>query len=308
MSTQWRVIDLTQLEGEIRSERGAISIVRDGVEVARLPVAELAVVLIGQKVRFHAGAMHRLVSADVAVLFCDWRGVPESGAYAWSDHGRVGARHRAQADVSLPRQKNAWGRLIKAKVRGQSRVLCNLGLSGAGELASLSEQVRSGDPANIEARAARIYWASYLGRGEKRSPGAGALFGPNACLDYGYAVLRGHGVRAVLAAGLSPALGLFHRGRSNMFNLVDDLIEPFRPCIDEAAWQLGPTASPSDKAAKKLLVEAASHPFTPDGLTVPSVLTDLAQQLGRYFEGDVDKLDVPAWVGPITAVVDTSGR
>ena len=250
------------------------------------------------KVNLNAAVLHRLAEADVAVLFCDWRGIPEGGCYSWSDHGRVAARHRAQADVSLPRKKNAWARLVRAKIEGQAAVLENLKIRGSGELLALADQVRSGDPGNVEAQAARLYWSRTLGRGVGRQPAAGQLIGANACLDYGYAVLRGHLMRAVLAAGLAPALGVFHRGRGNAFALADDLIEPFRPAIDEVALPLPAMASPSDRDVKQLLVAAASQRFDSDGHGIPAVAEALAQSFGRYVEGDIDRLQVVSWQGP----------
>jgi CRISPR-associated endonuclease cas1, NMENI subtype len=298
MAEQWRVIDLCGFEGELRSTRGGVEVLSGEGVPTIIPVAEVAVILVGMKVALSAAVLHRLAEADVAVLFCDWRGIPEGGCYSWSDHGRVAARHRAQAEVSLPRKKNAWARLIRAKIEGQASVLESLKIRGSGELLALADQVRSGDPGNVEAQAARLYWSRALGKGVGRQPAAGQLIGANACLDYGYSVLRGHLMRAVLAAGLAPALGVFHRGRGNAFALADDLIEPFRPAIDEVALQLPPTASPSDRPVKQLLVAAASQRFDGDGHGIPAVAEALAQSFGRYVEGDIDRLNVLSWQGP----------
>lgn len=298
MAEHWRVIDLCEFEGELRSTRGGVEVCPEGGTPTKVPVAEITVVLVGMKVALSAAVLHRLAEADVAVLFCDWRGIPEGGCYSWSDHGRVAARHRAQAEVSLPRKKNAWARLIRAKIEGQASVLENLKIRGSGELLALADQVRSGDPGNVEAQAARLYWSRALGKGVVRQPAAGQLIGANACLDYGYSVLRGHLMRAVLAAGLAPALGVFHRGRGNAFALADDLIEPFRPAIDEVALQLPPTASPSDRPVKQLLVAAASQRFDRDGHGIPTVAEALAQSFGRYVEGDIERLNVLSWQGP----------
>lgn len=303
MNSQWRVIDLCGFEGELRSKRGGVEVLSGEGVPTIIPVAEVAVILVGMKVALSAAVLHRLAEADVSVLFCDWRGIPEGGCYSWSDHGRVAARHRAQAEVSLPRKKNAWARLIRAKIEGQASVLENLKIRGSGELLALADQVRSGDPGNVEAQAARLYWSRALGKGVGRQPAAGQLIGANACLDYGYSVLRGHLMRAVLAAGLAPALGVFHRGRGNAFALADDLIEPFRPAIDEVALQLPPTASPSDRPVKQLLVAAASQRFDGDGHGIPAVAEALAQAFGRYVEGDIDRLNVVSWQGPSAVCV-----
>ena len=132
MAEQWRVIDLCGFEGELRSTRGGVEVCPEEGVPTTIPVAEVAVILVGMKVALSAAVLHRLAEADVAVLFCDWRGIPEGGCYSWSDHGRVAARHRAQAEVSLPRKKNAWARLIRAKIEGQASVLENLKIRGSG--------------------------------------------------------------------------------------------------------------------------------------------------------------------------------
>lgn len=264
MAEQWRVVDLSAFEGNLRAVRGGVEVCPEEGTSTVLPVAELAVVLIGMKVNLSAAVLHRL----------------------------------SEADVSLPRKKNAWARLVRAKIEGQASVLENLKIRGSGELLALADQVRSGDPGNVEAQAARLYWSRTLGRGVGRQPAAGQLIGANACLDYGYAVLRGHLMRAVLAAGLAPALGVFHRGRGNAFALADDLIEPFRPAIDEVALPLPATASPSDREVKQLLVAAASQRFDADGHGIPAVAEALAQSFGRYIEGDIDRLQVASWQGP----------
>lgn len=296
MSSGWRVIDCSSLEGKLRSQRGQILVCREGQPDVALPVADLAVILIGPKVSFSAGVMHRLTTADVAVLFTDWRGVPFGGAYSWSDHTRVGARNRAQAEVSVPRRKALWGSIVRAKIMGQAAVLEALGRRGVPRLRELAKSVRSGDPANAEAQAARIYWdCVFPSSNFVRVPSAGA--GENGCLDYGYAIIRGHGIRAVLAAGLSPALGVFHRGRSNAFNLVDDLMEPFRPVVDQIVAGLPPDATPADPDVKRELVAVGSVQFDGDGHTVPTVMERLAQTIGRYFEGDEQKVPVPCWSG-----------
>ncbi len=294
----WRVVDCSAAEGQLRSARGQLVIHRDadGIETP-VPVQDLGVLLVGPKMRLSAGAMHRALDAGVAVLFTDWRGVPEGGAYDWTSHTRVGARQLAQVSVSLPRRKNAWGRIVRAKIFGQAHNLAARAPGQAAELRSLARAVRSGDPENTEARAARIYWSALFDQDFVRMPREGT--GWNSCLDYGYGVLRGLGIKAVLAAGLIPAIGLFHRGRSNAFNLVDDLIEPYRPAIDDTVVGLSASASVADPATKQALVAAATQRFEDDGAGIGTSLVRLAQQLGRYCEGDIARLPVPAWQGPV---------
>jgi CRISPR-associated protein Cas1 len=199
--------------------------------------------------------------------------------------------------MSAPRRKNAWGQIVRAKIAGQAANLRCLGHPEWRRLERMAGQVRSGDPTNMEGSAARFYWPRmFEGSGFSRVPQGG--FGHNAMLDYGYAVLRGFGVRAVLSAGLAGAIGLFHSNRSNPFNLVDDLIEPFRPAVDWAVAMMPEDSCVEDPSVRHQLVASCSQTFGADGLSVVATLNDLAQQFGRYAENQVDRLRVLAWSGP----------
>ena len=287
--------------GQLHYRRGQLVVCPDEGGETVIPLADVATILLGLNVSVGASVLHQLAEFDVITLICGWSGTPNAGMYAWSEHTRVGARQRAQVTMALPRRKNAWGQLIRAKIAGQAANLRHCGNEDWRFLASMTKDVRSGDPNNVEGRAARYYWARLFDEDEdefSRNPQGGT--GRNCLLDYGYAVLRGYGVRAVLSAGLSSCVGVFHHNRSNAFNLVDDLIEPFRPAIDWVAADLPPGASLDDRSTKQALVDSSTQAFGPDGISVAASLTDLAQQLGRYAEGLIDRLKVPAWDGPQT--------
>ena len=75
--------------------------------------------------------------------------------------------------------------------------------------------------------------------------------------------------------------------------------KPFRPAIDDFVVRLIDGTSLNSPGVKQGLARAASQPFLPDGTRIPGALDDLAQQLGRYIEGDVDRLRVACWAGPV---------
>ena len=124
--------------------------------------------------------------------------------------------------------------MVMEKIRAQACLLKVAGHPDHTKLSRLAKLVRSGDPDNVEARAARFYWRRLMGDGFRRDPKGGGL---NAHLNYGYTVVRAAMARAIIGAGLTPALGLHHRSRLNSFQLVDDLMEPFRPLVDYAVWR-----------------------------------------------------------------------
>lgn len=140
-----------------------------------------------------------------------------------------------QAEWGSPFKKRSWQRVIRQKILNQAACLHACEQNGFGELTDLAGEVLSGDPTNREAVAARLYWGYLFGYGFHRDndptwiPGA---------LNYGYAVLRACMARATVAAGLLPCLGIKHKNDLNAFNLVDDLLEPFRPLVDYEVYTM----------------------------------------------------------------------
>lgn len=289
-----RVIDTCQMEdGAIRAARGALMI-----QGQRVTLEDVAVLLLGSRASISGGALSLIAKYGVVVLNCDWRGIPDLVSYGWSQNSKIGARHRAQAELSLPRRKAAWQEIIRAKIWGQEN---NLRAGGHPEVADrlreLRRRIRSGDSTNAEAQAARIYWHHVFDDPVFRRFASGADQ-QNPLLDYGYTVLRGFVIRAVAAAGLCPTYGLWHHSRANTFALADDLIEPFRPVIDNEVRLLGPAASLSDREVKKALVEATSLPMRLGGASVASSIVGFASDLASYCESDEGRLRPPVWVAP----------
>ena len=299
----WQVLDFSDFKGSLTYKRGNVHVNKyeDGSEVD-VPLAHAAVVIIGGSVTVSGALLSKLSEYDIALLVCDWRKVPVAGAMPWREHTRIGARQQAQAATSLPRRKNAWARIVRAKILGQANTL--LGFSQAVKAKSLrniAKAVRSGDPDNKEALAARLYWSSFARMADfARDPGS-ATQGWNSALDYAYTILRGHGIRAIASAGLSGTLGVFHRGRGNPFALVDDLIEPFRPAIDDFVFHHVASDAELTPDTRHQLVACCDRTFSSDGHSIPTVFTSFAQNFGMYVEGDTNELTTPVWEGPFDA-------
>ena len=295
MDSKWRILDLTGFEGFLSYERGRIKVGEQSV-----PLAEVDFILVGQSCTWGYGLVAGLERFDVAMAVCDWRNQPISVLYHWSENTRVFARHEAQAQLSLPRRKNAWMRLIKAKIQGQANTIRGHAPEVASRLDALAKRVRSGDPSNIEAQAARIYWESYLPAARfYRDPNADDVV--NGLLNYGYTILRGRVVTRIVATGLSPTLSLFHRNRSNVFALADDLVEPFRPVVDCIVLELLDAGAAEVGRPEKARLAAVLDEVSDGGqITVRTSLERLCQNFALYVEGERESLLVPVWgINPV---------
>lgn len=145
-----------------------------------------------------------------------------------------GESYRAQIEASEPLKKGLWKQIVEAKIRNQAALLRKLKRDGD-KLKPYYMNVKSADADNREGIAAKIYWIELFGdefyRSREGSP-------PNNLLNYGYTILRAAVARAIMGSGLFPALGIFHRNRYNAFPLADDLMEPYRPYVDEIVYRL----------------------------------------------------------------------
>jgi CRISPR-associated protein Cas1 len=221
-------------------------------------------------------------------------------AWVWplDGHHVQALRMRHQLEADEPLKKRLWQALVRAKIRQQGAVLERFGKPhGAFDL--LARQVRSGDPENVEAQAARRYWPLLMGEEFRRDRQAGDA---NAMLNYGYTVLRSGVARAVVTAGLHPSIGLHHANRGNAMCLIDDLMEPFRPLVDYLVSGLCADGegivTPAVKArlASVLNLDLATARGTSP---VSTCLERLTVSLAAVFETRKGELDLPDTLLPL---------
>jgi CRISPR-associated protein Cas1 len=228
----WRGLHLTQ-PARLALADGQILIGRDDGEI-RLPLEDIAYMVIDTpQASLSVPLLTACMEAGVAVIITDPKHLPSGVMLPFHRHFRQGGMARLQVDQTEPFRKRLWQAVVRTKIENQGAVLKVLGRADSGPLAAMARLVGSGDPENVEARAARAYW-SRLWSNFRREDEADLR---NALLNYGYAVLRACVARALVGMGFLPAFGIHHASVTNAFNLADDMLEPFRPFIDLLAWR-----------------------------------------------------------------------
>ena len=231
-----RTLEISRAPAHLSVRNEQLILKRDGQTVGQVPCEDIGVVLVDHpQTTYTHGALAKLAESDAAVVICGRDHLPAAILLPMIDHSRLVWRLDAQLAVSRPLRKQLWKQLVVAKIEAQAANL-PVDLPAHRKLLALTRQVCSGDPTNIEAQAAKVYWANWLWQEEFRRDPDGT--GLNSFLNYGYAVVRAALARAIVAAGLLPSLGLHHRNRSNPFCLADDLIEPLRPVVDDRVREL----------------------------------------------------------------------
>ncbi|WP_374944372.1 type II CRISPR-associated endonuclease Cas1 [Sphingomonas sp.] len=224
-----RIVDIAIDGRHLSAHRGFMIVAEDRVEVGRVPLDDVAAVIVhAHGVTWSTNLVVALAERGAILLLCGSNHSPVAVCLPLDGHHAQNGRMRAQWEAGRPLAKQLWRRVIVAKIRWQGAALAATGKPHT-PFDLLARRVGSGDPENVEAQAARRYWPLLMGEDFRRNRDAD---GANALLNYGYAILRSLCARAVVAAGLHPSIGVHHANRGNPFALADDVIEPFRPLVD----------------------------------------------------------------------------
>lgn len=228
-----RVIDVSGVRARIHIRNRMLHITT-GEREASVPLDDVGIVLLStHTVNVTGAALAELAEAGAAVVVCNDHALPAGMLMPLSAHCTQSERFGRQMELPLPNKKRAWQSIVRSKIVLQAELLKQVTGDTAG-LPAMVQSVRSGDPENVEAQAARRYWSRLCGREFRRQRDAEDR---NRYLNYGYTVLRAAAARSVCAAGLHPTLGLNHHNRYSAFCLADDIMEPYRPLVDRLACE-----------------------------------------------------------------------
>jgi len=295
----WRSVVISK-PAKLRREHFSLAIEQE--QTAFVPFEDVAVIVLAHR---EITVTHPVLSAcgeyGIGLYACGDNHQPNAVLLPFLQHSRAVRMQRLQLDIDRPTAKRAWAEIVRMKIRNQAFVAKQFGLDVADRLTSYERRVRSGDPDNLEAQAAAVYFPALFGRGFVRAQESWV----NAALDYGYAVVRGVCARSLVAYGMLPSIGLFHDSEQNAFNLADDLIEPFRPLVDLHVARIarGVVSSadggasnedlfdltPKDKAGLVALLNV--DVAMPRGvMTVLAAADQAAQALQRLYDGGSEVL------------------
>ena len=202
------------------------------------PIEDVGIVVLDHKrITFTTGLMEALLENKCAVITCDSKSMPHGLMLPLSGNTLQNERFRHQLEASLPLKKQLWQQTIKAKIENQADVLESCIHSGVKCMKVWAGEVKSGDADNVEARAAAYYWRNMFPNVDNftREREGSA---PNNLLNYGYAILRAVVARALVISGMLPTLGIHHHNRYNAYCLADDIMEPYRPFVDELVFNI----------------------------------------------------------------------
>ena len=258
-----------------------------------IPIEDIGVVIIeNQQVSITVPLMNALIEGNVQVVVCNDRGMPSAMLQSFESNNLQGENLRNQMNAGEVLKKQLWKQIVEAKIRNQAALLNKVGQEGD-ILKQYYRNVKSGDSDNREGIAARVYFSELFGVSFIRDR---TLPGINALLNYGYTVLRAATARALVSSGLLPAIGIFHHNRSNAFPLADDIMEPYRPYVDEIVYALsmqGKMELTKDVKADLIQVLYADTQFSKVIRPLSVGLTFTSSSLSKCFAKEQTRLSLP---------------
>lgn len=251
-----RTVEISTHGCYVHSKHKQLVIEKDDETLGIVPIEDLGVLIIDSpQIKLSSGLISYLAENNVALIFTDARHLPASVSIPFSGHSTQNKILQQQVSVTAPQRKRLWAEIITAKIANQSSSLSICGREGGG-LEEVSKRVQSGDPKNLEAYAARIYWQKLFGKDFRRDRESADA---NMLLNYGYAILRASTARAIVATGMHPAFGIHHNNQYNPMPLADDLMEPLRPFIDARVWAIEREMTPeADASATEFKLDTAT--------------------------------------------------
>lgn len=262
------------------------------------PIEDIGVVVLDNKrITLTTGVLEALLENSCAVITCNSQSMPTGLLLPLYGNTTQNERFRKQLDASLPLMKQLWQQTIKAKINNQASVLSQYARAEVKCMRIWADSVKSGDTDNLEARAAAYYWKNLFPQINGFVRDRNGL-PPNNMLNYGYAILRAVVARSLVISGLLPTLGIHHHNRYNAYCLADDIMEPYRPYVDELVWNLTAEYGEVQELTKELKARLLSIPTLDvfiNGKRSPLMIAvgQTTASLYKCFDGELRKVVYP---------------
>ncbi|MBF2398870.1 type II CRISPR-associated endonuclease Cas1 [Listeria marthii] len=175
-----------------------------------------------------------LVAENILILFCDDKRLPIGKVLPFYGRHDSSLQLSKQLGWDSELKSEVWTEIISQKILNQSTFLSMLDYDEkADSLIKLHETLEMFDPTNREGHAARIYFNQLFGNDFTREQENDI----NSGLNYGYTLLLSIFARELVKSGCMTQFGLKHSNQFNDFNFASDIMEPFRPLVDQIVYE-----------------------------------------------------------------------
>lgn len=269
-------------------------VIESEIRQSTIPVEDIGIIVLDNpEIYISLPAMNLLIENNASVIICAKNHLPNGMFLNLNSHHIQQEIFRNQINASVPLKKILWQQTIVEKIKNQGQML-QLVNKKKNHFEYLASKVLSGDTSNMEGVAAQQYWKYFFEINFKRE-----RFGdyPNNFLNYGYAILRAATARALSGSGLLCTLGIHHKSKYNAFALADDIMEPFRPLVDQKVIEIMQNYDEQElntKIKSELLqVLTTTVYFKEEKSPLMVALQKTASSLQQCFMGERKKIKYP---------------
>lgn len=269
-------------------------VIKTETRESSIPIEDIGYLVIDHhEIYLSIPAMNLMIENNTAVIICNTNHLPNGMFLNLNSHHIQQEIFKNQINASVPLKKQLWQQTIIEKITNQGILLQNV-TAKTNNFEFLASKVLSGDSSNMEGVAANFYWKSFFEHNFKRE-----RFGdyPNNFLNYGYAILRAATARALSGSGLLNTLGIHHKSKYNAFALADDIMEPFRPIVDEKVAEIMQNYSEQElnTAIKAELLQILTRTvyFKDEKSPLMVALQKTASSLQQCYTGERKKIKYP---------------
>ena len=192
--------------------------------------------------------LSELMKNKIKVVFCDEKRNPCSELVSYYGSHDTSSKIRKQIEWTKDDKDHIWTEIVSEKIKQQALMLQRYQKEEANMLFEYMEEVEFGDITNREGHAAKVYFNALFGKKFTRTDENPI----NAALNYGYGIILSIFNREIVSSGYLTQIGLFHDNMFNQFNLSSDLMEPFRPLVDQLVVELKPEKFETEEKRKML--------------------------------------------------------
>ena len=202
-----------------------------------IPVSDIQILVIDNyQSNLSVPLINKLTDNNVCTIICGVDHLPKSYILPMNGHFSSSGNISKQICWDSKRKDDLHAMIVKMKILNQIEILKvnNKDFEVEKKLYEFVDSVVSGDKTNREGLAAKMYFRELFGHDFIRFEEDVI----NAGLNYGYAILRAIVARGLVTSGMLPTLGIHHHNRYNAYCLADDIMEPYRPYVDELVFGL----------------------------------------------------------------------
>ena len=269
-------------------------VIKTETRESTIPIEDIGFLVIDHpEIYLSIPAMNLMIENNTSVIICNTNHLPNGMFLNLNIHHIQQEIFKNQINASVPLKKKLWQKTVIDKITNQGILLQKI-TSKNNNFEFLASKVLSGDSSNMEGVAASFYWKVFFEQKFKRE-----RFGdyPNNFLNYGYAILRAATARALSGSGLLNTLGIHHKSKYNAFALADDIMEPFRPVVDEKVAEIMQNYTEQELntqiKAELLQILTRTVYFKDEKSPLMVALQKTASSLQQCYTGDRKKIKYP---------------